>query len=401
MTKFVSKTLGPVFLATAAVSLASVIALAQDDSSAKQEKSPAKKSSPETKRIRAEFDSLFQEWKYLLQELGGLRQEFRTLKSAEGRKKASQKYNALMIKGRKMAPKVRDGALKVYQNNPTENEEIEQFLAAEAQASYERERLDDAIKYGRLLALNQDYKHAKIFQVVGMALFHTGQMKEAEDYLKMAMEHGVLDPTGQAVLAKLPDHVKSWDREQELRAQEAEAGDLPRVLLKTTKGDVLIELFENEAPNTVANFVSLVEQEFYTNLKFHRVLRGFMAQAGCPKGTGAGGPGYSIDCECHAENHRVHFRGSLSMAHAGENTGGSQFYICFRRVNHLDGKHTVFGRVLKGMDVVASLQPVNPDDPVATVFPDKILEATIIRKREHEYQVKKNTDDASDDDAKK
>src|SRR5687767_10822724 len=137
-------------------------------------------------------------------------------------------------------------------------------------------------------------------------------------------------------------------------AQEKEKSKekLPQVLLKTTKGDVLIELYEDEAPNTVANFVSLVEKGFYDGLTFHRVLDGFMAQGGCPKGTGTGGPGYHIKCECYREDARKHERGVLSMTHAGRDTGGSHFFITFLKTPHLDGKHTVFARVIEGMDVV-------------------------------------------------
>ena len=165
----------------------------------------------------------------------------------------------------------------------------------------------------------------------------------------------------------------------------AEAGenDLPQILLKTTKGDVLIELYEDEAPNTVANFVNLVEKKYYDGLAFHRVIDGFMAQGGCPLGTGTGGPGYAIACECHQPNARKHGRGSLSMAHAGRNTGGSQFFITFVPTPHLDGQHTVFGKVIKGMEVVDQFERSAPG-----VKPDKILEAKVVRKRDHEYEPK-------------
>ncbi|HEV7226497.1 MAG TPA: peptidylprolyl isomerase [Pirellulales bacterium] len=162
---------------------------------------------------------------------------------------------------------------------------------------------------------------------------------------------------------------------------QSDENDLPQVLLKTSKGDVVIELYEDEAPNTVANFVSLVEQKFYDGLTFHRVIDGFMAQGGCPKGTGSGGPGYAIACECRQKNARKHGRGSLSMAHAGKDTGGSQFFITFDATPHLDGKHTVFGKVIKGMDVVDKFSRTD-----SGAKPDKILEAKILRKRDHEYK---------------
>jgi cyclophilin family peptidyl-prolyl cis-trans isomerase len=133
----------------------------------------------------------------------------------------------------------------------------------------------------------------------------------------------------------------------------------------------------------------LVETKFYDGKTFHRVLPGFMAQGGDPQGDGSGGPGYEIPCECYRDDHRLHFQGSLSMAHAGKDTGGSQFFITFRRTPHLDGKHTAFGRVIEGMDVLPKLQRRNPDlsGPGAPPLPvpDKIISATVVRKRDHEY----------------
>ncbi|MCX7424436.1 MAG: peptidylprolyl isomerase [Planctomycetia bacterium] len=165
---------------------------------------------------------------------------------------------------------------------------------------------------------------------------------------------------------------------------------MPRVLLKTNRGDIEIELFENEAPNSTANFISLVEKGFYNGLGFHRVLDGFMAQGGDPKGDGSGGPDYKIPCECHQPNFRKHFRGSLSMAHAGRDTGGSQFFLTFIPTSFLDGKHTAFGRVVKGIDVLAKIRRRNPDNVKEPLpAPDKILEAKVLRKRPHEYVPKK------------
>ena len=114
--------------------------------------------------------------------------------------------------------------------------------------------------------------------------------------------------------------------------------------MTTSKGVILLKLFNEETPNTVANFVSLVKDGYYDGLSFHRVIPGFMAQGGCPSGTGTGGPGYSIACETD-KNTSIHTRGTLSMAHAGPNTGGSQFFITFVATPHLDGVHTVFGAI--------------------------------------------------------
>ena len=130
-----------------------------------------------------------------------------------------------------------------------------------------------------------------------------------------------------------------------------------KAVIKTAKGDMEVNFFEKDAPKTVANFVELSEKGFYNGLTFHRVIPDFVIQGGCPDGTGAGGPGYNIDCELDGEN-QYHDRGVLSMAHAGRNTGGSQFFVCHSRTNtaHLDRNHTVFGKVVKGLEVIDQIQ---------------------------------------------
>ncbi|MEK6236137.1 MAG: peptidylprolyl isomerase, partial [Planctomycetales bacterium] len=141
------------------------------------------------------------------------------------------------------------------------------------------------------------------------------------------------------------------------------------------------------APNTTANFINLIEKKYYDGLKFHRVLEDFMAQGGCPKGTGTGGPGYNIKCECKLPGAAKHERGALSMAHAGQDTGGSQFFITFVRTPHLDGKHTVFGRVIKGMEHVDKLERF-PSRTNPNAKPDVIISAKVLRKRDHKYEPK-------------
>ena len=120
--------------------------------------------------------------------------------------------------------------------------------------------------------------------------------------------------------------------------------------MKTEKGDIRIEFFDEDAPKTVKNFKNLIQDGFYDGLNFHRVIPNFVIQGGCPNGTGTGGPGYHIPCEINTQKHLA---GSLSMAHAGKDTGGSQFFICHSPQPHLDGVHTVFGQT-SDMDVVNS-----------------------------------------------
>jgi cyclophilin family peptidyl-prolyl cis-trans isomerase len=235
------------------------------------------------------------------------------------------------------------------------------------------------------MLITNDCKEAAVSNFAGMAAYCIDDFSLAETHLKKAQAADSLNQQSEGILSDLPTAKKAWAREQEIRAKEANVGDLPRVKMETSKGTVVIELYENEAPKAVGNFVSLVESGYYDGLTFHRVLPGFMAQGGCPDGTGSGGPGYNIPCECHQDDYRRHFRGSLSMAHAGRDTGGSQFFLTFRRTAHLDGRHTVFGRVIEGLEVLAALQRRNPQQG-GQPEPDQIVKAEVIRKRDHAYK---------------
>ena len=158
---------------------------------------------------------------------------------------------------------------------------------------------------------------------------------------------------------------------------ESENQSLPSIKMQTSQGEIHIELFEDEAPNTVANMIELSEKGFYDGLVFHRVINDFMIQGGCPHGKGTGGPGYRFRDECHPDR-RHDGPGVLSMANAGSNTNWSQFFITHSAQPHLDGKHTVFGRVLEGLDVVNRISQG-----------DEIQSVTVLNKRDHEYSVVK------------
>ena len=151
-----------------------------------------------------------------------------------------------------------------------------------------------------------------------------------------------------------PEDYKQWDAPPEMMI------DVSKIYLATVKtgiGDIKFELMPSAVPVTVNNFIFLAREGFYDGLTFHRVIPDFVIQGGCPNGNGMGGPGYSIDCELDGGN-QYHDRGVLSMAHAGRNTGGSQFFICHSRRNtsHLDRQHTCFGKVVEGLDVIDSIR---------------------------------------------
>jgi peptidyl-prolyl cis-trans isomerase B (cyclophilin B) len=138
--------------------------------------------------------------------------------------------------------------------------------------------------------------------------------------------------------------------------------------IHTEKGLMKVMFYDQDAPNTVENFIKLSKSGFYDGLIFHRVIPNFVIQGGCPNGTGSGGPGYSIKCELTGGN-QYHDRGVLSMAHAGRNTGGSQFFICHSRQNtaHLDRNHTCFGKVYEGLDVIDAIRQGDIIDKIVII----------------------------------
>ncbi len=342
---------------------------------------------------KAEFDRIFTEWKKLLGEIRGLRDEYRNA-AAEKRPDIEKRYDELIRKGEEMQGKVTDAAEAAYREDPNSAKEAGSYLMGSVFFRCQSDDYEEALRLTKVL-LEKGCEEPAIHGWAGIAAFSTGQFDLAEKELGLAKQADVLSKLGGAfaklapmMISELAFYKQAWQKEQAIRAAEAKADDLPRVLMKTNKGELEIELFENEAPNTVANFISLVEKGYYNGAPFHRVLPQFMAQGGDPTGTGEGGPGYTIPDEI-VGNYRVHFRGSLSMAKTAQpNTGGSQFFLTFRPTHHLDGVHTVFGRVVKGMEVLAKLQRRDPENP-GSRDPDKIVEAKVLRKRNHPYEPKK------------
>ena len=297
-----------------------------------------------------------------------------------------KKFNEVQVQARAASEKLETAAFAVAMTDP-KNAQAREITGAVMAAAL---KTDDP-KRALTLAAMLDKAGAAgegVLMMAASAAMLTSDLDATEAYLKKAAAAGVkpekIAELEQAVAVERP----KVGEEMAKRAAEAKADDLPRVKITTSQGDVTVELFENEAPNTVANFVSLVEKGFYDGTPFHRVIGGFMAQGGDPTGTGTSGPGYAIACEVGKPGARKHFLGTLSMAHAGPNTGGSQFFLTFRPTEHLDGKHTVFGRVIDGFDVLPKLMRTQDDQglPVAGAVPDKIVKAVVVRKRSHPYE---------------
>ena len=328
----------------------------------------------------ADFDEIVRQWKSNITELDKLRHRF-LLAEPDERAALRQQFDSLMEETSKLQSKLGAAIEEQYARKPKNAPELEKILVARAIAAHGAKNNKEVLRLARLV-IEGGGTSREIFAYGVEAAVRSDETTLAMTWADEARKRKI-------GAEKIPAFV-----EFELRARQQAAGEtdpakrLPRVKLETSAGDIVLALCEEEAPNTVANFVSLVESGFYDGLKFHRIIPEFMAQGGDPKGTGSGGPGYKIACECVRPDHRKHFRGSLSMAHAGKDTGGSQFFLTFVPTAHLDGKHTVFGYMVSGFDALDLLEAGSVKTGAAAETPI-IKKATVLNKREHEYQPKK------------
>ncbi len=325
------------------------------------------------------FAKAQQDLRRLIGELSALQAEYH---QPDADKQAIEsRFNAAREEARAAATSLESSATDVLIAEP-DNATAKQVVLDALQGAM---ATDDPLRGLDLARLLQEAgsQEEQVLLTGATAAMIVSDLDAASTFLKAASDAGVDSDKVSSLEQALETERPKVEAEKAKRAAEEKADDLPRVKIETSKGTIVVELFENEAPNAVANFISLVEKHFYDGTVFHRVIPQFMAQGGDPKGTGSGGPGYSIACECELPGARKHFLGSLSMAHAGKDTGGSQFFLTFRPTEHLDGKHTVFGRVIEGLDVLPKIQ--RTEGPMAGL-PDKIVKAEVIRKRDHAYE---------------
>ncbi len=325
------------------------------------------------------FAKAQQDLRRLIGELSALQAEYH---QPDADKQAIEsRFNAAREEARAAATSLESSATDVLIAEP-DNATAKQVVLDALQGAM---ATDDPLRGLDLARLLQEAgsQEEQVLLTGATAAMIVSDLDAASTFLKAASDAGVDSDKVSSLEQALETERPKVEAEMAKRAAEEKADDLPRVKIETSKGTIVVELFENEAPNAVANFISLVEKHFYDGTVFHRVIPQFMAQGGDPKGTGSGGPGYSIACECELPGARKHFLGSLSMAHAGKDTGGSQFFLTFRPTEHLDGKHTVFGRVIEGLDVLPKIQ--RTEGPMAGL-PDKIVKAEVIRKRDHAYE---------------
>ena len=336
------------------------------------------------------FQALLDRRQEIANRLGELRDEFA---KAEGDKKVTirDEFARLVDEFENgLQDKLIAAAETAEKENPG-NKSAAEFLM---HSTFENNEYTRAAKYAESL-LDEESPNGYAYNIAGAAHFAQHNFARAVEILEAAEKNGTLNAmVGGRYLSAAREYQDFWKTEQAKREEESEADEadqLPHVVLQTSRGDITLELFENQAPNTVANFIQLVEDGVYDGTKFHRVIANFMIQGGDPNSKdddtsddGFGGPGHTIKCECYREDARRHFRGSLSMAHSGRDTGGSQFFITHLPTAHLNGLHTVFGRVIEGLDLAMSIKKG-----------DSLKSAKVIRKRDHEYKAERKKDEDS------
>jgi cyclophilin family peptidyl-prolyl cis-trans isomerase len=387
---------------------------------------------------KATFQAKFDEYKAAVREIEKLQADFQTA-DPEQRKKLNEEMTGKVAHTQSIVNAMVEAAQAAYRAAPNADPQITDVLVAVAKHYVIGRQIgpgvpmqgnpqdvyypiDGGDQYERALPIIKTLidggaPNTELYVWGLLCAFMTNDYDLAKVYLEKAQENGALEVVmraaaqddkrdNQAGLHQTVAHLVTvcannldaykelWAKESAIRATEAKADDLPRVKLTTTKGEIVAELYENEAPETVANFLSLVKQGFYDGSPFHRVLPGFMAQGGAKTDDGEGGPGYTIRCECYKPDYRRHFRGTLSMAKTQQrDSGNSQFFLTFIPTVHLNGQHTAFGRVIEGMEVLGDLQRRSAmhhgrNAPKA----DRIIKAEVIRDRGHDYKFEKLAD---------
>lgn len=330
-------------------------------------------------------------------------------------KPLQQEWIKMLETGREIHQRMVEAALSDYRSDPNPDSSTAKFLYDVAARNADADRFDGMLEVVKLLK-ESGFTAPQFDLCFGLTAAASNEFELARPHLEIAKgnlekamvewstKKGVPEEEREAMgkkmfevygllseLADVDTFGPLWEEEQELRERDSAGPPLPRVRIETTKGSFDVELFEDQAPNTVANFISLCEKGFYDGLPFHRVITHFMAQGGCPNRDGTGGPGYTIRTELDGSTHRNFFRGTFGMALAGApDSGGSQFYVCYLPRSYLNGKYVAFGRVIRGMNVLSDFVHIDPDEKAdkdrPRDLPDEIVRTEVLRKRDHAYK---------------
>ena len=353
---------------------------------------------PEAPAVK-EFYQKFDEFKAIVQRLRDIQREYKVVRPT-GREALEKEFHDKMLESDERFRALMASAPAAFAANPADKE-IGDFLGATAMVLAERDgKFEEAIAKLEVLA-EYNFRLEELADPYGRIAFEVSDYETAEKYLKKAEELKSLTPTGKERLARIEEEKKHWGDELAARERDAalDAEPLPQIRLKTTQGDVLIELFENDAPNTVANFITLVEQGYYDDLPFTLVQPGYRADVGTVLPGSPKELDYTIPSEGHGESFRRHFRGSVSLnwpQDKGKDGGNAEISILLvpdrsrdpaKSETGQDTGNTVFGRVVEGLDVLSEFAANNIAQSQQQL--DKVIDAEVVRKREHPYEVKK------------
>ncbi|QDV24913.1 peptidylprolyl isomerase [Aureliella helgolandensis] len=308
-----------------------------------------------------------------------------------------EKWLELTPRAHELHAKMIDAALAEYLSDPAGKAAIAGMLRRFVLRNIEVERYEGVLDVALALIENGDQGELEKTQVVLTAIAvnrYDVALNFVEQILaSLTSKEQAEEKTHYLRMRERIEHMSAnWERELKLRAEDAAGEPLPRVLIRTPKGTMEIELFENQAPGNVANFISLVERGFFDGLLFHKVVEKVGIQTGCPLNDGTGDDGYHIYGESNRPDARSFFRGYLGMALAGGDidTASTQFFINTLPSDVLGETYTAFGRVIKGFETMSDLTKINPDSEDeekknAGAIPDPILSIEVLYKRDHEY----------------
>lgn len=379
------------FAAVFVLGISAVSFVAAQTAEKKSAPSPAAGVEAGMKPAMAKYRQAQADLKSALREAAELQRKYLGIKTTEEEKEEiGEKLEKISKVVSKIHPKLFDLAEKAWLEEPSrEDGEFLNFIIQVLETrmtvgEYERA---NAIMQG-LISLKIPDILPDLYDAAGEIAFMLNDFEQAARYLELAEQNKVLSERCAGFKKDLSYYRTSWAKESVFRQQDSEKKDLPRVTLDTTKGKIVLELYEDQTPNTVANFVYLVEKGFYDGMFFEQVIPGEGAVAGRSLENPDGGPGWSIRDEFDATNSRNHYRGTISMMRGEPNSAGSIFFISFSPIKDLDGKYVVFGRVVEGMDVLTKLQIMDPTNPDPMAEPDQIEKASAVTKRDHKYRPK-------------
>lgn len=337
--------------------------------------------------LAVRYREKFQAWKDSLKEVWSVLFEYKVDQVSSNTEFAERWSKASKNDYQKMY-EFRAAAIDLYDSDPKKYAAVGDLLYGMLVLSTEQDQFEATMPIAEVLIKN-GYQADQLVSATQKAAIATASFGKIDELLSA---YGVGGPSQEMVAAAKAQ----WQRELEFRREDAEKDDLPRVEILTTKGTMIVELFEDQAPEAVASFIYLVENGFYNRRVFFRVIKNAIAQVGCKRDDGSTSIGYSLPPEMDRPDRRHHFRGSLSVALSVDpesqiedrKSGGSQIFFIFAPQPALDNKYTVFGRIIEGIECLGNFTVVDlsSGEKIAPdISPDAILRATVIRKRDHDY----------------